>query len=616
MRSPLTAPATITVLAFAGMLSNATAQTATGGGKPAGGVAAGVTSTGGKPAGGATAGVATTGGRPAGGAAAGETSTGGKPADVAKTESKPCQPESQQVAMESADIGWVVLRVACPNEKAAVLSYSYGDTSKVVEGKLADGSWAFGIAEKIPDDAVIKLQFRVLLDSGDAKAVQAKLSDFASKLRDTVKASYDESVAKTKGTPPSDRWSVLLPVFMAEARSKVTALAKVTELPYFADKIPAVEFILQKGHFQKLPNSDWEPTPEILHDLENAGGPVAQELWNARAKVKDYNPTPAPACLSGDKQSIESGTKDARDKALANCLKALIVSADHLQVAKNDVATLKPLASLSDANIAKKIVNLPDVDAASKQGAESGLFLPPYAGAVENISMALPEILHEKSKTRLEDAKTALGAWEALDFVAAREVIDQIGPAWQKKLDNPVLPDITEVLQAITITREAQASQLFRKRPALPRFFLSTGVAVTSLDNTPGKDPNKLSIPILASICWSSSGCQTKGVGSGMGVFTYLSADLGVKLAFLGEKNPRESSPSFLAGLGVTPIYATHLSIGINAFDNPQTKRVNVAPYLSITLDLVNGADILGALGMGKPSVEPIGSSKPEGGSK
>jgi hypothetical protein len=199
---------------------------------------------------------------------------------------------------------------------------------------------------------------------------------------------------------------------------------------------------------------------------------------------------------------------------------------------------------------------------------------------------------------------------EALNHAAALLVENQLRDTWAQQISAKLEPKPEELRDLRQFTRQGRASELVKVTPGKPRFFVSTGVVATALNTDPSEQPWKLSLPVLVSICWSAQGCETKGIGQGGNALNYVSTDLGVKAVFLGTRDPRESAPSFLLGLGVNPFYATHVSVGLNLFENRQTEKANLALYLAVTLDLITGSDILGELGLGKPAIQRIGGDK------
>ena len=245
---------------------------------------------------------------------------------------------------------------------------------------------------------------------------------------------------------------------------------------------------------------------------------------------------------------------------------------------------------------------------AGKDAAAS--YVAASAGQVVNDKLAGPleaaNSLKPKSDAAKAARKTSQLALAAMNYVAALMVVDQRRTAFEAELQAKLGPDWDGAALVEQFTYEGVAKDLFKALPGNPRFFVSTGVVATDL-----QDRWKLALPVLVSVCLSPHGCETKATyNTKTDGGQYLSVDLGIKTVFLGDNDPRESKPSFLLGLGITPVYATHFSFGMNAFENNQTAKANLAFYVAVTLDLINGKDILGELGVGKPKVERIGETQ------
>ncbi|HET7542192.1 MAG TPA: hypothetical protein VFK05_20130 [Polyangiaceae bacterium] len=518
--------------------------------------------------------------------------------------------------------------------------YSFGDVKrKEVKGQQVGDAWTFAIPEKIPTDAFVSLEFNVFVPVADQADAQAKLLPFARSVHDAVHESFDVAVSKTSSLT-AGRWEVLLPIFTAEARKRVSALARQANLgAYYAEGVPAVEAILRKSHFQKVmsgdpnepANVDWEPTPQALDDLKKFGTPAAQELRSAHDKIKNYRESSDSAECLGPKTAFDGGgNAPQREAALKACFKQLLDSAQAAGLPRDNAAvsddlkkarqkSLNDLSAVDQNKIVESLVNFPP-------GADSLLIkLQPQIDTVlraikdasaddEQAAKKAPanRVAREAAIKTSTALKSYIDAQGALDFVAALEIEQkQTIDAWELQVSGEFVPAPDKLVIQLTFARQATASQLLKVKPGKPRFFISTGIAVTSLNNEPWGDPNKLSIPVLVSICWSRAGCESKGFGSGGHPLDYVSTDLGVNTVFLGQKNPRQGTPSFLFGLGLTPIYATHVSVGMNLFENPQTSQANVAAYVALTINVVDGAGILGALGMGKPTPEVISGAPP-----
>lgn len=509
-----------------------------------------------------------------------------------------CDPEQQPVDVIAADGGLTVTRKVCASEVTQSLVYSFGAVRNEIEGtKVGDDTWTFGITEKIPDDSLLKLEFHVWMNAADPKKARVALDSFSQALRDAVAAAAQAAMDKTKAVPGDARWTAFVALFREEATANVKKLLATHKLPYRAGKVSAAEFILDKAKFEKTAAGEWVPGAEAIDALKASIPPAAALLLNAETRIAGYTPpNPALPCL-GDATKLPTDLA-ARQTALASCLKSLLSDASKAKVPEADLAALKELSTKTDAEVATVLVNATTIELRpTAKNVNTQLFSEDYKERLMVAASAPKDT--DKSLSGPLAADNA-----ALLYLAALQVESVTRPVLTKLLADEFLPQ--EVQVELVFLRAAQAHQLVRVVNGKPRFFVSTGVAVTSLDSSPGNDPNKLTIPVLVSVCFSHAGCETKGMGSGGTATSYMSLDLGVNAVFLGQKNPRQGTPSFLFGAGFTPLYATHVSLGVNIFENPQTSQANVAPYIALTLDVVDGAGILGALGIGKPTAQKI----------
>jgi hypothetical protein len=555
------------------------------------------------------------------------TTTTGASAGKKAAVTTPCRPETQPVDVDTVDTGWVVTRTGCPGESSPSMFYSFGDVKrKEVKGQQVGDTWTFAITEKIPTDAFVSLEFNVFvgLANSDRASANTQLVKFATDVQEAVKTSFDAAVDKTSSVT-TGRWEVLLPIFTAEARKRVSALARqATNLGgFYSEGVPAVEAILRKSHFQKVvsdpsqpANADWEPTPQALDDLKSFNPPAAQQLDNARKEIVEYEASAElGTCLGQPKSSFKAGgTALLREAALKACFNQLLDSAKAAGI-PDDNPDFAALKAVDQTKIVASLVNLPPANVDTRLIKLRGP-IDALLGKIDEAKTAAEQKAKADKKAAPASASKAfknfVDAQGALNYIAALE-IEQVNTieGWKLEESRKFVPDPAKLVTELSFARQATASQLLKVKPGKPRFFISTGVAVTSLNDDPWADPNKLSIPILVSICWSPAGCESKGFGSGGHPLDYVSTDVGVNTVYLGTKNPRQGSPSFLFGLGVTPIYATHVSVGMNLFENPQTSRANVAAYVALTINVVDGAGILGALGMGKPTPEVISGAPP-----
>ena len=513
-----------------------------------------------------------------------------------------CNAKEQKVKVTSAGNGWVVTREACTGEKDAELTYSHGDKAPTtVAGKLTDKIWSFAIPDKIEENELLRLEFRVV--STPAVAVQNDAHRvFAAQLRGEVKAAYDDAVKIALQASPETQDTILKTQFSAAARKRVGELLKRTKLDAYVTKSetgfqPWTEAVLSKAKFRKIGTGDWEPSDAVLDELKIWSDADSQLLADAK-KIGSSTP-PSAGCFGGSAPNSAS-TTSVQNQALKACVTALATSAKILAGAK-DANALK-FSTLSDAEpaaLAEQLVRASGTEAA---GRGSAFLRKSYSDALQKLEQVQPKAAQPAAQGEFNDSE------QAVLYLAALRIVSTLQPK-AVALDDALNPAPGALLALSTFTRENLLGEVFKIEPAKPRFFVSTGVVVTSLNSGIG-DPFKLSVPVLVSICLSPNGCETKGIGAKGTPGMYVSADLGVKTFWIGSRNPRESAPSFLVGLGFTPIYATHIGIGVNAFENPQTSRANFAPYLSVTVDVVDGKDILGSLGIAPPKAEPIGKTE------
>jgi hypothetical protein len=569
-----------------------------------------------------------------------------EPPVAAGGDAVPCDPEQQEVevATASAGDGWIVMRKRCPTETGATLSYRIGNgAARSVPGQKGATGWTFGIAEKVPTDAFVKLEFRVLGPLTGAKAAKASkaLDEFVKALESAVKRSFDRAVEATQGARAEGRADLLAGAFKSEARAEVGKLLAATALEeYYYDDVRATDVVLEKAGFTRLGEGDWEPTAASMENLRQASLAPARALWNARAELENKNVR--AACLGDASSLVKSEEAAPRERALETCLASLSEAGKKTAVALskdvefkkkaagNDPSKLQLLAGpeqdlLQVGAAAAFFQGLKAADAVSIPSLSSpappaaGASAPPAGGettsglkkSVEDASVRILSAASSETITKIDPSikQGAVDANNGVKYVVALLVDARLRPALAQQTVDKFVPTDAALQGLRTFTRAGLATEFATVSRPKPRFFVSTGVVATWL-NGQHSDPWKLSLPVLVSVCWSPFGCETKGIGMGGNAATYVSFDLGVKTIFLGERDPREAAPSFLAGLGFTPFYATHVSVGINVFDNPQPPQhghVNVGLYTSVTLDVISGGDILGAIGLAKPEPEVLG---------
>jgi hypothetical protein len=512
-----------------------------------------------------------------------------------------CVPKDQKVNVTSVGSGWVVTRDACAGEKEAQLAYSHGDkASGTVAGKLTDKTWSFAIPEKIEENELLRLEFRIASTPASPVKTEPQRA-FASQLRDGVNAAFDDAVKIALQASPATQEAVLKAQFSLAARKRVGDLLKRAQLDAYVTKTdaglqPWTEAVLSKAGFHKLGAGDWEPGDAVLDKLKAWSSPDSQLFSDARARSTT---PPSAVCLAGPAPDSKAPPA-VQNAVLKSCVTALASSAKALAGAKDaNALTFSTLSEEDPAALAKLLVR---VDATEAAGRGSVFLRKIYSDALQKLELVQARPAQKAEQAQFNESE------RAVLYLAAQ----QVAAALQPKVDavnDALIPAEDTLLELSVFVRENLLGEVFKIEPAKPRFFVSTGVVVTSLNSGIG-DPYKLAVPVLVSICLSPNGCETKGIGAKGSPGMYVSADLGVKTFWIGTRNPRENAPSFLFGLGFTPIYATHIGIGVNAFDNPQTSRANFAPYLSVTVDVVDGKDILGSLGIAPPKAEPIGKTE------
>ncbi|MEY2936798.1 MAG: hypothetical protein RL033_7547 [Pseudomonadota bacterium] len=109
-------------------------------------------------------------------------------------------------------------------------------------------------------------------------------------------------------------------------------------------------------------------------------------------------------------------------------------------------------------------------------------------------------------------------------------------------------------------------------------------------------------VPLLISIC-PAAGCLKQNEvawSAPWGWLRAISADAGIRAKTLDTQDPRQSDKlSFLLGLSYNPVTVLRVSLGGYAFENAQGRKSwNVVPYVGITFNVLNAAELLGGLGL------------------
>ncbi|HWA72256.1 MAG TPA: hypothetical protein VG937_07985 [Polyangiaceae bacterium] len=539
--------------------------------------------------------------------------------------SRAADPPSQTAAdvkIETAGKGWAVFRTK-QKETRAVLVYSYeGHPPTEVTGSQDGESWKFAITEKVPSDAVVSLEFLLFSPVPDPTAAQQAVVEFSTELARLLADGFPAAARAAESVPDSERRDQLVQILGVRIRSELSTLIRNSKLStYYANGQPAPEYVLAKLAFRQLGPATWEPTTESFHLLKANFDLLSRRVGGLEQTVAVGPPAPLPAC-AGDSTLIRADSDDgaaARARALKACLKTFVDEANLALTARDKVvkgravtpalaATAQSLLAIAaksdDAEIAKEAFGAATTELADGLGEG---FSKAFGTKISELLTAatVPVTPLPKQDSITAHQKAAQDAYLVLHYLGARAVIAAQKAARDEartqELRASVSTAITQLELVERMTRTDHATDIFVVDPGKPRFFLSTGLALSDL-----RAAWKLSIPAVVSICFSRAGCETKGIGSGGNALNYFTADVGLKTIFLGASDRREGSPSFLLGVGVTPLYATHLSIGMNLFENRQREHVNAALYFALTFDTVDGAGILGDLGIGKPEAKRI----------
>jgi hypothetical protein len=504
--------------------------------------------------------------------------------------------DARTMSATLSDNGWTMSCAALQTEQRAELRYSYAaQPARTVEGTKVGQQWKFTIADRIPADAMVTADVTTYskLDEKGQQAAELELRRFVQQLVDVLVAAYDDAASATRGA--ADQESVLGPTFQQKAGVALTQLIEASPLSnYNVDGDSVLTLLLQTSAFEKSATGQWQPTLATFERLSGFWDEMARRYQSASGLVVQL-PTAMPCAASLKPDSADG----AAEEVLRGCWKDFVAKARQAADAAGEGirSTMTPPTNRLDT--AQQPMNVsqllrparPDDDPRDPNHGNKEFLEGSSDADFQTVIAADP------------DRSAELGSdYEGVRFAAAlltqRALEDKV---WSRVFDVPwTLAGVAHHTSYI-----GRASQLFEYKAGKARFFVSTGVLATAL-----RGDWQLSLPVLASVCLSALGCETKGTGATSDGGQYVSIDLGLKAVFLGDKDARESAPSFLLGFGITPIYATHFSVGLNAFVNPQTHRSNGALYVAVTLDLVDGADILGALALGKPSLEPIGGAE------
>jgi hypothetical protein len=189
-------------------------------------------------------------------------------------------------------------------------------------------------------------------------------------------------------------------------------------------------------------------------------------------------------------------------------------------------------------------------------------------------------------------------ASEALRTLATNEA--------QAAHDGVVVKDIDEAFE--NGTRIEDGATLVEGAAQPRRYDVATGVVFVS-------GIQDIVVPSLISVC-GFEGClrQTDVAWNAKhGWGRALSFDAGIRVKTLDTQDRRHSDKlSFLTGLSYNPVSVLRVSGGFYWFENAQTKNWTGQPYVGVTVNLLNAAELLGSLGLGDqvaPSTSPVNKS-------
>lgn len=503
---------------------------------------------------------------------------------------------SATVEAEWSGGGWKIQRDV-GDEVSATLSVMSGERSQTVQGvqqTLAEKSvWVFWLAASKPtDEKTIVLEF-TLFFLGTAEETE-KLKTFARAVSTAVFESYaDTNRIPNLSEAQKARQGTIL------AGAKIDELIEASEIAKLTiSGVSAYQHILEQLGMRQSETGEWELTQEGFVTLREFLDFERAEWFESALTARP----PKHPCLKGSEDPEEQ---------LLRCTQAFIAEGTKLQSALSGathpqldlILNNSSLKTNDPGALATSLIRVPE----PSEDSPSAALRAPYDKLVPAVANELATLATLSPLPR-ESLEALDATWWIARRASAEAYLAVQDAKWEEKFVGDLDLQRVEVDQRTTDNAELEVS------PGNPRFFFSTGLVTTFLD-----DSVKMGMPIMASICLTPAGCVTNGTYNGTGFWSNLgqhsSLDIAINAVTFGKEEPRFSSPNFLIGAGFSPIFATHVSVGASLFENAQTHRVNAAPYISLTLDLVDGKAILGGLGVSNPQVTPITTSSAQGAS-
>ena len=177
------------------------------------------------------------------------------------------------------------------------------------------------------------------------------------------------------------------------------------------------------------------------------------------------------------------------------------------------------------------------------------------------------------------------------------------GQAKQESRDAAILKGLEQAFE--NGSRVEDGATLIEGAAQPRRYDVATGVVFVS-------GIQDIVVPTLISIC-PAAGCLKANEVSWKGKNNWLRAlslDAGVRVKTLDTQDRRQSDKlSFLTGLSYNPVSVLRVSGGFYWFENAQSHNWTGQPYVGVTFNVLNAAEILGSLGLGDqvgPSTEKV----------
>ena len=479
---------------------------------------------------------------------------------------KPTTPKAEDdVTAEWSNGGWRVHRLAGSEEKVT-LKLKSDQQVRSIAGEKFGKHWVFWVAsEKPKDEASVELEF--VLET-KLKNGKVDLTTFAQKVSDEVFATYTEQFNTQNDLSIEAKRESAAQL----AGSKVNELMAAKPLSDLTiDGSPAAEQVLLRMGFRKDDQGHWEVSERALETLRQI----------LEYKMVQWTQTQLFA-TAPDLPCVKVKDFESQLNACATELRKLLDQMPPPRLAEAD----KFLAD-TEIEAGQAWTVAVDLTVTAKE--------PPGLAKGYEYWIELAKKLEDQDKV---DPKVLQHAG-ALIWIVQRAYWNQNANQLKEQLAKMLIDGAK--LARLTVDKRTKDTANITIVPGNPRFFFSTGPVFMFLD-----DRVKMGLPLMASICASMNGCDSDGLFGGASPASgqVISLDVGVNATTFGKSEPRLGKPTFLVGGGVNLVYAAHASVGAALFENPQSGRTNAALYLSLTLDLVDGKDILGGLGVSKPQVQ------------